>query len=102
MTSQGFDLSLRELIGAYLKGTITAQEFVVKFTVLNNQRGDVIMSLGGFDAREKAAKHHINSLRVFSGLLEDSTWKGVYPGMCINPEDCRGKTHCPRKLSCSE
>jgi len=29
-------------------------------------------------------------------------WKGVYPGHCINPETCRGLTHCPRKLSCVE
>ena len=29
-------------------------------------------------------------------------WKGVYPGMCIDPEVCRGYTHCPRNYSCCE
>lgn len=29
-------------------------------------------------------------------------WRGVYPGMCRDPEICRGKTHCPRDYSCCE
>lgn len=29
-------------------------------------------------------------------------WRGVYPGMCIDPEICRGHTSCPRDRSCSE
>lgn len=29
-------------------------------------------------------------------------WEGVYPGMCVDPEACRGKTHCPRSYSCCE
>ncbi len=33
---------------------------------------------------------------------EDSEWRGVYPGFCVNPETCRGKTHCPRDYSCVE
>jgi hypothetical protein len=33
---------------------------------------------------------------------KEDDWKGVYPGMCIDPEICRGKSHCPRTLSCCE
>lgn len=29
-------------------------------------------------------------------------WKGVYPGYCIDPETCRGYSHCPRNYSCVE
>jgi hypothetical protein len=29
-------------------------------------------------------------------------WQGVYPGMCVDPEICRGYGHCPRPYSCSE
>lgn len=29
-------------------------------------------------------------------------WQGVYPGMCINPQECKGRTSCPRALSCCE
>ena len=32
----------------------------------------------------------------------EKPWQGVYPGMCINPEECKGRTSCPRKLSCCE
>lgn len=35
-----------------------------------------------------------------TGAVEE--WRGVYPGMCIDPETCRGKTHCPRDYSCCE
>ncbi len=31
-----------------------------------------------------------------------SEWLGVYPGMCINPDECKGRSSCPRKLSCCE
>ena len=34
--------------------------------------------------------------------IADQEWLGVYPGHCINPETCRGYTHCPRKYSCVE
>jgi hypothetical protein len=33
---------------------------------------------------------------------ESAVWRGVYPGMCVNPETCRGKTSCPRDYSCCE
>jgi hypothetical protein len=33
---------------------------------------------------------------------ESDVWRGVYPGMCVDPEVCRGKTSCPRDYSCSE
>lgn len=33
---------------------------------------------------------------------EENPWRGVYPGMCVNPEICKGKTHCPRDYSCCE
>jgi hypothetical protein len=33
---------------------------------------------------------------------ESDVWRGVYPGMCVDPEVCRGKTSCPRNYSCSE
>lgn len=36
------------------------------------------------------------------GDAPEDDWKGVYPGMCINPETCRGYTHCPRDYSCCE
>ena len=29
-------------------------------------------------------------------------WRGVYPDYCIDPETCRGYTHCPRNYSCVE
>ena len=29
-------------------------------------------------------------------------WRGVYPGMCVDPEACRGFSHCPRERSCCE
>ena len=32
----------------------------------------------------------------------EKPWAGVYPGMCINPAECKGKTHCPRRMSCCE
>jgi hypothetical protein len=35
-----------------------------------------------------------------SGETDD--WRGVYPGYCIDPETCRGYSHCPRKYSCVE
>lgn len=34
--------------------------------------------------------------------ISRAEWRGVYPGMCIDPETCRGKTHCPRNYSCCE
>jgi hypothetical protein len=34
------------------------------------------------------------------GLVDE--WKGVYPTLCINPETCRGYSHCPRNYSCCE
>lgn len=33
---------------------------------------------------------------------ETSEWKGVYPGMCVDPETCRGRSACPRDYSCCE
>lgn len=32
----------------------------------------------------------------------DEVWRGVYPGMCIDPEICKGRACCPRDYSCSE
>lgn len=29
-------------------------------------------------------------------------WRGVYPGMCVDPEACRGYGACPRDYSCCE
>lgn len=34
--------------------------------------------------------------------VPQDTWAGVYPGMCMNPNLCRDKTHCPRNPSCCE
>ncbi|HXH87413.1 MAG TPA: hypothetical protein VNI55_02250 [Gaiellaceae bacterium] len=34
--------------------------------------------------------------------LELDDWKGVYPGMCRDPELCRGRGSCPRDYSCCE
>jgi hypothetical protein len=33
---------------------------------------------------------------------ESDVWRGVYPGMCRDPELCRGRGSCPRNYSCSE
>jgi hypothetical protein len=34
--------------------------------------------------------------------VERGAWRGVYPSHCINPETCRGYSHCPRNYSCVE
>jgi hypothetical protein len=33
---------------------------------------------------------------------ESVVWRGVYPGMCADPELCRGRGSCPRNISCCE
>jgi hypothetical protein len=35
-------------------------------------------------------------------LPDSNVWRGVYPGMCRDPELCRGRGSCPRDYSCSE
>jgi hypothetical protein len=37
-----------------------------------------------------------------SGKFKEADWQGVYPSMCVDPEMCRGYSHCPRPYSCSE
>lgn len=32
----------------------------------------------------------------------EDEWRGVYPGMCADPEICRGRSACPRDYSCCE
>ena len=32
----------------------------------------------------------------------EPAWQGVYPGMCVDPEVCRGRSACPRDYSCCE
>lgn len=46
-------------------------------------------------------RHCLSDL-VETAIREHGDWRGVYPGHCVNPETCRGFTHCPRKLSCVE
>lgn len=45
---------------------------------------------------------HGGAVGESSPLAPEPEWKGVYPGMCINPEICRGHSHCPRNYSCCE
>ena len=35
-------------------------------------------------------------------LAASLPWRGVYPGMCMDPKRCYGKTYCPRDPSCCE
>jgi hypothetical protein len=48
--------------------------------------------------------HHVTgpSTGELRARVLAETWQGVYPGMCVDPEYCRGKTSCPRNYSCSE
>jgi hypothetical protein len=41
-------------------------------------------------------------LAPVSSRSESDVWRGVYPGMCRDPELCRGRGSCPRDYSCSE
>lgn len=52
---------------------------------------------------EKGLAKHAELVKVLLEKPEPTPeWKGVYPGMCINPEECKGRTCCPRALSCCE
>ena len=44
----------------------------------------------------------IHKGQAFQMLAQLVQWRGVYPGMCIDPSICRGKSHCPRDYSCCE
>lgn len=67
-----------------------------------------------YDARECGLINDVPQVKLPDGTLFDievaptevqakpDDWKGVYPGMCINPEICRGHSYCPRNYSCCE
>lgn len=55
----------------------------------------------GRDA-DRAKREANEALDKIEEAIPAAAWKGVYPGHCINPDDCRGLTHCPRRLSCVE
>lgn len=38
--------------------------------------------------------------RAYLEAINQDGWRGAYPGMCRDPEICRGMTHCPREFSC--
>ena len=44
------------------------------------------------------------AMQTISEVVKDHAepWHGVYPGMCMDPKRCYGKTYCPRDPSCCE
>ena len=56
---------------------------------------------------DKAWKHSIacgihDDRNICTCKEPPEEWRGVYPGMCVDPEICKGFTHCPRDWSCCE
>lgn len=51
---------------------------------------------------EQQKQNRMELERDFNEVEAEEEWRGVYPGMCVDPEICRGYTHCPRQYSCSE
>lgn len=57
---------------------------------------------GGTVWDDYARERNDNWLDHLAEHPPEKPWLGVYPGMCLDRELCRGKTHCPRDPSCCE
>jgi hypothetical protein len=64
MTAQEFSNVVGELTTDYQKGTITAQEFVMKLCVWNNRRSESILASKSFEVREVKATKHLKHFKL--------------------------------------
>jgi hypothetical protein len=109
---KGYQLAIvaREtLAGQPLSGwTRTRSECPVCYDGIDPDANGYCGSCGWSPISDPPAMLDVNDSAFRTRLMkpaQDETqdsWQGVYPGMCADPETCRGYSHCPRPYSCSE